>query len=103
MGMSVSPDQLLPIRPIPIGPIFKLEPSIWALHTLVASTGQRIQSCCFHRRMGGEAWASVRPVEQPPGDDLRLDFGGALENIEDAGVAENPRHREFQLNGDCNI
>jgi hypothetical protein len=30
------------------------------------------------------------------GDDLRLDFGGALENVEDAGVAENPRHRKFE-------
>ena len=39
---------------------------------------------------------SVRPVEQAPGDHLRLDFRGALENVEDAGVAENPRHREFE-------
>ena len=38
----------------------------------------------------------VRPIEQPPGDDLRLDLRGALENVEDAGVAENPRHRKFE-------
>jgi len=39
---------------------------------------------------------SVRPIQQSPGDDLRLDFRGVLENIKDAGVAENPRHRKFQ-------
>ena len=39
---------------------------------------------------------SVAAVEQSPGDDLRLDFRGALENIEDAGVAQNPRHRKFE-------
>ena len=50
MGTSVSLKQLLPIRPIPIGPASKLEPSIWALHTSVASTGQRVQSCCSHHR-----------------------------------------------------
>src|ERR1700683_1604286 len=27
---------------------------------------------------------------------MGLDFGGALENAEDAGVAENPRNREFK-------
>ena len=29
----------------------------------------------------------IRAVEQPPGDDLGLDFGGAFENIENARIA----------------
>src|SRR5262245_31643352 len=40
--------------------------------------------------------ASVRAVEQPPSNYLRLDFGGALEDIEDARVAENSRNRKFE-------
>jgi hypothetical protein len=32
---------------------------------------------------------SVRPVEQAPRDHVGLDLGGALENVKDAGVAEN--------------
>src|SRR6476619_1744175 len=38
----------------------------------------------------------VRAVEQPPGNDLRLDFGGSLENIQDAGVAQDARDRKFK-------
>src|SRR5580765_942404 len=38
----------------------------------------------------------VRAVEQPPGNDLRLDFGGPLENIQDAGVAQDARDRKFK-------
>src|SRR5262245_18355242 len=40
--------------------------------------------------------ASVRAIEEPPGNDLRLDFGGALEDIENARVAENSRNRQFE-------
>src|SRR5271166_1444849 len=34
--------------------------------------------------------------EQAAGDDLRLDLGSALEDVEDAGVAENPAYRIFE-------
>ncbi len=39
MGMSVSLKRFCQ-SVYPIGPIFKLEPSIWALHMLVASTAR---------------------------------------------------------------
>src|SRR6516165_6494377 len=35
-------------------------------------------------------------AEQSSRNDLRLDFGGALEDAEDAGVAENARNRELK-------
>src|SRR5665213_2039830 len=38
----------------------------------------------------------IGPVQQPARDHLRLNFGGTLENIEDAGVAQNARDREFE-------
>src|SRR5262245_55060429 len=40
--------------------------------------------------------SSVRAVEQPPGNDLRLDFGGTLEDIENARVAKYSRNRKFE-------
>src|SRR3972149_4175415 len=39
---------------------------------------------------------SVRAVEKPFGNDLRLDFGGAFKNVEDAGVAKDARDRIFE-------
>src|SRR4249920_197179 len=38
----------------------------------------------------------VRAVEQPPGNNLRLDFGGAFKNIEDARIAQDARDRKFE-------
>src|SRR5258708_3599252 len=34
--------------------------------------------------------------DQAAGNDLRLDFGRALEDVEDAGVAEDPADRIFE-------
>src|SRR5262245_48237437 len=39
---------------------------------------------------------SVAAVQQAPGDHLRLDLGGALEDRQDAGVAQQARHRVFE-------
>src|SRR5262249_47839854 len=39
---------------------------------------------------------SVARCEQPPRDDLRLDFRRALENAENAGVAEDARDRKLE-------
>src|SRR5262245_15338200 len=41
---------------------------------------------------GGPAGASVRPFKQAAGDHLGLDLGGAFEDVEDAGVAEDAAH-----------
>jgi hypothetical protein len=34
--------------------------------------------------------------DEAAGDDLRLDLGGALEDVEDAGVAQDPADRIFE-------
>ena len=39
---------------------------------------------------------SIPAFEQPPRDHLRLNFRRALENVEDAGVAQHARDRIFQ-------
>src|SRR3954466_13040049 len=39
---------------------------------------------------------SVAAVQQPAGDDMRLDFGGALEDVEDARIAQYARHGVLQ-------
>ena len=38
---------------------------------------------------------SVRTSEQTPGDDLRLNLSGALEDRQDAGVAQHAADREL--------
>src|SRR5207237_8674098 len=40
--------------------------------------------------------ASIAAFEQTAGDDLRLDFGGTLEDVEDASIAEYARYLEFE-------
>src|SRR5579859_4922002 len=38
----------------------------------------------------------VAAIQQAPRDDLRLDLGGALEDVEDARIAENARDRKLE-------
>src|SRR5690606_7595688 len=52
---------------------------------------------CFRPlAVSAQASASVAALKQAAGDHLRLDFGGALEDIEDARVAEHATHRIFE-------
>src|SRR6185436_9573499 len=56
------------------------------------------RSIFFEGQTPGEAipFGSVRRAQQPSRDHLRLDFRRALENAEDAGVAEDARDRKFK-------
>jgi len=38
----------------------------------------------------------IMAFQQAPGDDLRLNFARTLENIQDAGIAQNAGDGEFQ-------
>ena len=48
-------------------------------------------------RLRNEPSAAVdATVQEPPCDHLRLDLGGALEDVEDAGVAQHPADRVLE-------
>src|SRR5262245_8038398 len=52
--------------------------------------------CCTLTRVKRRRRASVALLQQPPRNHIRLNLSCALEDREDARVAEQPRHRELQ-------
>ncbi len=48
------------------------------------------------RRQRYPTRSSISAGDQPAGDDLRLDLGGTLENVQDARVAQDTADRIFE-------
>src|SRR4029453_3958885 len=75
--------------------------SPWRTFSLDMGKSPRLDACSawpsralrWIKRRGSD---SVAAVEQPPGNDLCLNLRGALEDRQDAGVAQQPRGREFE-------
>ena len=49
----------------------------------------------FRARLG-DGFRQSELVEEPPRDDLRLNFGSPFEDVEDARIAEDPADLVFQ-------
>src|SRR6266481_7004749 len=71
-------------------------PSIASTSKIVRKTVIRRIWPCHSARARGCLRGSIPAGDQAAGDDLRLNFGGALEDVEDAGVAQHPTDRIFE-------